>query len=1196
MSKIITGGGGGSGGGSGSTYTQDPVTLLSESYISVVDLLGEGEWEQIGVGGLQGIYLDDVPVQDASGELNFDNFYYDYRLGTIEQTKMGICDTAESVESVGVELSQNIPIERSITNPDADIARVSVNIPQLSYTDQEQNKMVGSTLEYKIEWKDSSSPTWNTVLEKSGGYLNDIIWQGTFPSTFSGYARYGVSYVITPGYTEYEESGDYTYIVKMYSTVYYDIQYKADSGDWISVKTGSVSGNRVTKTAQGRYVDGESVYAEFGVQTNASVVSVRILLTEPVYSGPPPTNPPEYIENYVAGIFIQGTGIQTVKGLCTSAYERQVSFRLSGEAPWTIRVTRLTEDSDSALLVNKCSWASLSTAIEQKLRYPGSAMVAMRIGAEQFSSIPARSYRCRMLKIKIPTNYDPSTRVYSGIWDGSFKVAWSDNPAWCFYDLITNNRYGLGDRIPESYVDKWALYEIAQYCDELVVNPDGSTEPRFTCNVIIQTREEAYKVVADMASIFRGMTYWGGGTIVATQDSPKDPSYAFNNSNVLDGNFEYTSSSLSTRYNAVSVTWNNPADFSNRWTEYVEDTESIAKLGYVNDTSIVAFGCASKWMARRCGKWLLYTNNLATEVVTFTTGMEGVVPAPGDVIKVSDTTRSQDRRGGRIHYSTGTGVKLDKVMTFISGTEYTISFMDVDGNLVDKVFYLSGDTDEIDFGESITVAENSIFIISDTNVEPQLFRVYSVSEKEQGTQYEVSALAHNPSKYNYIEKNEALVTTSISSGNTLAPSNITFTPVTYLDGVAYKRKLIVGWTMGKTAVSNTIKLKSWDGVDTETTQRSSTFEILDAQDGAYTVRTACLNAAGKRSYYVTQTYTLTSTTRLPANVTGLEASTMNTQVFLKWDLHSDVDVRNGGSIVIRYSEDTTAPSWGSSTLVTTVPGNSAQVFLPLKTGAYLAKAVNLAGQYSSDAAIDTLESTVVDDSVLITWITESPTFAGNKYNLQVVDDVLQIRDPSSVGTYYFSQTMDLGEVYTVNLRANIKCLAFDENTKIDDILEPIDTWDLFDGRLVDSFDTKLYVRWTNDDPNSASAVWTLWREFSISDYRARAFQFRLSMNIDWTGGSLYVSELGVSAYATGRTEGGSDIVVPVGGKDILYTNPFMYVPSITISVQDGQQGDYYNILNKTNHAYSIIFYNSSGVNVERTIDWISHGYGYGYIV
>ena len=772
MEKLIygTGGDGGSDTESATTATEYPDTLKSKSYVKVIDLLGEGEFEEVLVGGLKGLYLDDTPVMNQDNSYNYTGLSVETRSGTLGQSRMTIGDTTENTASVGVEMKYNLPIETSVTGTGIDIVRINVRLPALTSTNSTNGDITGSSVSFRIEWKDQADIGWTNV------------------------------------------------------------------------------------------------------------------------------------------------GDQTIAGKSSSEYERQVSFRIAGDGPWIVRCTRLTADSTSNYLQNKTYFSSVTSVIEEKFRYPGSVLVGMQVDAEQFSSVPSRSFLCKCLKVKVPTNYDPLTRVYSGVWDGSFKVAWTDNPAWCFYDLITNTRYGLGTRIPESSVDKAELYVIGKYCDGLVPGENGVLEPRFTCNIVIQTKEAAYKVIQDFASIFRGMTYWGQGSIVPVQDSPKEPSYAFNNTNVVDGMFTYQSSSLATRYNATCVTWNNPDNFYKREVEYVEDQDLITSLGYVNQTDVVAMGCTSRSMARRVGKWLIYTNNNQTDIVTFTTGNEGTIPRPGDVLQISDTLRAQDRRGGRVVSSTLSGVILDKEMLFASGMLYTISLIDVDGDLVERSFTGNGTTtNSVTFSTNLSVAlaKDSIFIIADSNVEPQLFKVASVTDKGDAT-YEISAVEHNASKYAYIEKAEPLVEPALPTQTIYPVTNLIAKEVVYLETGFFVSKIEVSWSAPKFASSYKIRVRKPDGSIISDKKYTNFYELFGATNGSYIIDVVASNYIGSDSSVVTTNVVVGGKDWLPSDVTGFTATQDLTGVTLKWDASPDVDVNR---YEIRLFNGSSGYTWDSAEVV-----------------------------------------------------------------------------------------------------------------------------------------------------------------------------------------------------------------------------------------------------------------------------------------
>lgn len=373
----------------------------------------------------------------------------------------------------------------------------------------------------------------------------------------------------------------------------------------------------------------------------------------------------------------------TISGKTTSGYVREHTINPSayGAAPWTFRITRLTDDSSSSTLQNKTYLSSYSQINTEKFRYPNSAMVGVSVDAKQFSSIPVRTYDLKLKIVKVPVNYDPVARTYTGSWNGTFKWAWTDNPAWVFYDLVTNTRYGLGEYINESLVDKWGLYEVAKYCDQLVPNGYGGTEPRFTCNLYLQSREDAFKVLQDLASIFRGMVYWMGGSVTVVQDSPKTPIYQFTNGNVVDGLFHRESSDIKSRHNVALVTWNNPANAYQQEVEYVADEELIQQWGFVNQTEIAAFGCTSRGQARRAGRWLLYTERFETNTISFAVGADGAIPYPGCLVQISDANKAGERRGGRLMAASSTTATLDAPVTLATGVAYTLWAVLPDGSM-----------------------------------------------------------------------------------------------------------------------------------------------------------------------------------------------------------------------------------------------------------------------------------------------------------------------------------------------------------------------------------------------------------------------------------------------------------------------------------------------------------------------------------
>lgn len=357
---------------------------------------------------------------------------------------------------------------------------------------------------------------------------------------------------------------------------------------------------------------------------------------------------------------------------------------------WEVKIVRTTEDSVTSLVSNTTYLDSITELYGNRLRYPCSAIVRNTFNAEFFSSIPERAFHYKLLKVKVPGNYDPITRSYAnngfattnGYWDGTFATGkiWTDNPAWCYYDLLTNTRYGLGKFIESLNVDKFTLYKIGQYCDELVPDGIGGLEPRFSCNVWVGGREDAFKVVNDFASIFRGMSYYAFGTVYAVQDSPKSPRTTFTNANVENGDFTYSSISRKVRQSIAIVRYNDPKNFYKPAIEYVEDIDAIRKYG-IKEVNLTAFGCTSRGQAIRLGNWTLLSNNLEPETIQFTAGLEATSLRPGDVFKVFDFHRKWKRYGGRVetienlNQNTGALVTLDGQFDLESNIQYTLSLL-----------------------------------------------------------------------------------------------------------------------------------------------------------------------------------------------------------------------------------------------------------------------------------------------------------------------------------------------------------------------------------------------------------------------------------------------------------------------------------------------------------------------------------------
>ncbi|MCT7435973.1 phage tail protein [Escherichia coli] len=442
----------------------------------------------------------------------------------------------------------------------------------------------------------------------------------------------------------------------------------------------------------------------------------------------------------------------TIKGKTTSQYLASVVVDNLPPRPFNIRMRRMTPDSTTDQLQNKTLWSSYTEIIDVKQCYPNTALVGVQVDSEQFGSQQvSRNYHLRGRILQVPSNYNPQTRQYSGIWDGTFKPAYSNNMAWCLWDMLTHPRYGMGKRLGAADVDKWALYVIGQYCDQSVPDGFGGTEPRITCNAYLTTQRKAWDVLSDFCSAMRCMPVWNGQTLTFVQDRPSDKVWTYNRSNVVmpdDGApFRYSFSALKDRHNAVEVNWIDPNNGWETATELVEDTQAIARYGR-NVTKMDAFGCTSRGQAHRAGLWLIKTELLETQTVDFSVGAEGLRHVPGDVIEICDDDYAGISTGGRVlavNSQTRT-LTLDREITLPSSGTTLISLVDGNGNPVSVE--VQSVTDGVKVKVSRVpdgVAEYSVWGLKLPTLRQRLFRCVSIRENDDGT-YAITAVQHVPEK------------------------------------------------------------------------------------------------------------------------------------------------------------------------------------------------------------------------------------------------------------------------------------------------------------------------------------------------------------------------------------------------------------------------------------------------------------------
>ena len=1196
--KIIRGAKGGKGGGGGGRVAQEaPDSLRSIAYASVLDLVSEGEIEGL-ANGLKSVYFNQTPLQNDNGSFNFTGATVVATNGSQAQSYIEGFPNVENELPVGLKVENSSPIVRTINDEDIDAVRVRISIPQLTEQNLTNGDLNGSEVTYAID-----------IQSDGGGYVPQILSDGwtvgsvNKVSDISAKATIPVTQ-ISIGINSLGANTDYIVQYKLQSEP--DTAWTDKAVSWIDgTEVNSVSGKFIQLVASAVNIAfGKRIYTmpvkDFGLWEMRVVISTG---SAGIVS--------------VAG----NSGIEsaTVKGKTTSKYERSHRLKLTGDAPWDIRVRRINLDATSVAVQNDIFWESYTEIIDGKFRYPNSAIVGVRIDSSQFTNIPTRAYDLKLIKVKIPSNYDPITRLYTGIWDGTFKVAWSDNPAWCFYDLITNTRYGLGDFIAESQVDKWILYAIGRYCDELVPDGFGGQEPRFTCNIYMQTREEAYNVVNSMATIFRGMPYWASGAITVGYDAPSDPVYQFTNSNVIDGSFNYSGSALKARHTVALVTWNDPDDFYRQKVEYVEDADGIARYGIIQ-TEVVAVGCTSRGQANRVGRWLLFTEQNETEIVTFRTGLEGFVARPSQIIQIADEMRAGTRLGGRIVSSTSNIVVLDADISSVANISTgTISVILPSGNLETKnISSVSGSTITVSSNFSETPAVNAIWMVETSTLSLQTFKVVSVVETQDGV--DITALAHNPDKYAYIEQGLKLAPRVVSSLSVVpnAPTNLSVAENLYEQGTEVKVLITLSWSPVANATAYAISYRYGNSnyINLPNTSTNSV-DIRDAVDGQYTFKVFALNSLNSRSIPTELNATIYGKTAPPADVTGFTINIIGTQAHLTWNAVPDLDLSH---YVIRHSRSTEGATYAKAVdLLTKVPRPAVSAIAPAMTGTYFIKAVDKSGYESANSTEIVALIDGIPDLNVIETIVESPTFNGvkdevvvNEENYLILDTASDFDDieglfddvdgdfdggggtTSTTGTYYFENFVDLGNVYTSRVTANIDVDRIDYVNLFDDAEGNFDQRvGLFDGDPSTYSDTnaELYVAVTDDDPNGSPVTWSSWRKFFVGDYKARGLKFKAVLTTKALESTPAITQLSVTVDMPDRTTSGDDISSGAGAKVVSFTKGFKVTPALGISAQNLQQGDYYEISSKSANGFTITFKNSSGTSVDRTFDYVARGYG-----
>ncbi|EMG7911786.1 TipJ family phage tail tip protein [Enterobacter cloacae] len=589
-----------------------------------------------------------------------------------------------------------------------------------------------------------------------------------------------------------------------------------------------------------------------------------------------------YSVNYAIDLQTDGGTWQTVlntsvTGKTTSGYERSHRIELpQAGSTWTIRLRKITSDANSAKIGDTMMLQSFTEVIDAKLRYPNTALLYIEFDSSQFNgSIPQIACEPRGRVIRVPDTYDPETRTYSGTWAGTFKWAWTDNPAWIFYDLVVSDRFGLGDRLTTANIDKWTLYQVAQYCDQMV--PDGKggsgTEPRYTCNVYIQERNDAYTVLRDFAAIFRGMTYWGDDQIVALADMPRDVDFTYTHANVIDGRFTYSSSTTKNRYTNALVSWSDPDNAYSDAMEPVFEQALVARYGF-NQLEITAIGCTRQSEANRKGRWGILTNN-KDRVVTFNVGEDGNIPQPGYVIAVADRNLSGRDLGGRISAVNGRVLTLDRapdasaadrmIVNLPSGVSQSRTIQSITGNKV-----------TVTTAYSETPVAEAVWVIESDELYAQQYRVITVTDNNDGT-FTIVGANHDPDKFDRIDTGAIIDQRPVSvipPGNQSSPANIVISSFSVVQQNISVETMRVSWDQAQNAIAYEAQWRRNDGNWVNVPRSSTTsFDVPGIYAGRYLVRVRAINAAEISSGWgYSEEKTLTGKVGNPPKPVGFIAS------------------------------------------------------------------------------------------------------------------------------------------------------------------------------------------------------------------------------------------------------------------------------------------------------------------------------------
>lgn len=933
-----------------------------------------------------------------------------------------------------------------------------------------------------------------------------------------------------------------------------------------------------------------------------------------------------------------------VEGRSTNAYFRDylIDLKTGTSFPVQIRVERVTADSTDSKTVDSFRFNSITEIIMKQNAYPDTAHIALRFSAEQHPRIPKRVFKIRGIKVKIPSNSTVNSTfgslTYAGTWDGTFKASkeWCSDPAWILYDILTNTRYGCS--ISETKLDKYTFKTVSEYCGGMVDDGsgNGTTEPRFSCNINITQQNDAFNIVNSLCSVMRVMPFYSAGGITISQDAEgKATKYLFNNANVTDGGFVYNGSSLKARHTVINVSY---FDMTTQEldVETVEaDSSTQTKYGVVIK-NIKAFACTSRGQAARLGRWFLYNEQNSGETCSFgTTAAAGMLVRPADIIEVSDSLKSGERRGGLLKSVTSTTVVVldDTASTQIPALSEspTLSLMLPDGSFETKTISgISSGTITVSSAFSAAPNVNTPYILETASLQTQTWKVISVSENDDMT-YTITALLHNEGKYAFVEDGSALPTRNISALSVILDPPVGLQATEQIVTINNKAvsKISLDWQTQNNANRYELHYRVNNGNFTKIETLQSDAEIVNNEAGAYEFRLFSFNALNEPSRTPAElTFTAVGKTAPPSDITNLTYEPISDkEIRLRWDAVPDQDVRAGGRIHVRHSPKTdgTGTFSDATDLVFALSGASTEKVVPLLEGEYILKSQDDGDRFSTGETSLVIDLPEAQPKLLVQTRREDqddPKFQGTKTNVGFdsgtasislagtgnfdsstdIDSETSIDDiggVSTTGTYLFNETLDLGAVYSLDLRKHILTDSVYSADLIDSVAD-IDARQDFDGTSSVDTNAEVFVQ-TSQDASSYSGF----QKFANGTFKARTFKFKCVLTTQDTNQDIRVSQLGYVAEFQRRVEQSTTTIASgAGAKAVTFNSPFFTgtsallgansnPPAIGITAFNMVSGDFFELTSIASTGFTVHFKNSSGSSVDRNFNFTAIGFGKG---